>query len=257
LSGHARTALLPELYRWIFLVPLASAVLLTLLGRPQRFRVTPKTQPRHRRITPAGRLLLPLLFLLSLQSVSLWNLLQPALRPALAPLTPATVGLNLIGMGLNLLLLLLAVRACFDRPGLSERPWFALRLPCRLRLGTRCTGAELAAISEGGVELRLAAAPTADGSEDSLILELPDLPPLPLQPLAWERRGDRRLLGAAWGPLGEDQQQALRRFLYGRPGQWPARRAPFEPLALAMLPFCLLRSLRAEAWFRRSLLHLA
>ncbi|QPN63455.1 glycosyltransferase [Synechococcus sp. CBW1004] len=155
LSAHSRTALLPELYRWIFLLPLVGAVLLTLLGRPQRFRVTPKALAGGRRTSPARRLLLPLLVLLSLQVVSLLNLLRPAMGAALAPLSTATLTVSLVWAALNLFLLSLALRACFDRPGLAAQPWFRLRLPCRVHGGEREAEAELEAISEMGVELLL------------------------------------------------------------------------------------------------------
>ncbi|MFM7733181.1 MAG: glycosyltransferase [Cyanobium sp.] len=250
LSGQSRTALLPELYRWIFLLPLAASVLLTVLGRPQRFRVTPKVLAVGRRTTPSKRLLLPLLFLLGLQLVSLLNLLSPALGAALAPLSGATLSVNLLWAVLNLLMLALALRACFDRPGLSELPWFALPLPCRLRRGSEEQAAELEAISEAGVELR--ATEAAGGSPPDLQpleLLLPGLPPLPLQPLARQRGR----LGARWGPCDDQQLQALRRFLYSREGLWPVLRAPPEPLALAVVMARLLLGCRPEGWFRRSL----
>jgi len=251
LSAQSRTALLPELYRWIFLVPLAISVTLTLLGRPLRFHVTPKALAQGRRTSPARRLLLPLLFLLSLQLVSLLNLAKPALRPALEPLSAATLSVSLIWAGLNTLVLLLALRACFDRPGLSELPWFALHLPCRLRAGALSTAADLQAISEAGAELRLAGPPPTDGD---LLLELPGLPPLPLHPLAVDRRRPGVLLGGRWPPLPDGQRQALRRFLYGRPDLWPLRPAPPEPLALAVVLARLLRGPGPEGWFRRSLM---
>lgn len=158
LSGQSRTALLPELYRWIFLLPLVWAVLLTLLGRPQRFRVTPKALAQGRQTSPARRLLLPLLALLSLQLVSLLNLLRPSMGGVLSTLSPATLTVSLIWAGLNLLLIALALRACFDRPGLSALPWFRLQLPCTLRQGDTAVPVQLQAISEAGVELRLPAA---------------------------------------------------------------------------------------------------
>jgi cellulose synthase (UDP-forming) len=251
LSGQSRTALLPELYRWIFLLPLVASVLLTLMGRPQRFRVTPKALAVGRRTTPAKRLLLPLLFLISLQLVSLVNLLRPALGAVLAPLSGATLAVNLLWAALNLLMLALALRACFDRPGLSELPWFALALPCRLHRGGKEQEAQLEAISEAGVELRVA---ESDGGLlpdplQPLELTLPGLPLLPLQPLA-RHRGR---LGAHWGACSNEQCQALRRFLYSREGVWPVRLAPPEPLALAVVIARLLLGCRPEGWFHRSL----
>jgi cellulose synthase (UDP-forming) len=258
LSAHARTGILPELYRWIVLMPLVWAVLLTLLGRPQRFRVTPKALATQRVTTPARRLLLPLLALLSLQLVSLLNLLRPAMGVTLAPLSGATLGINLVWAGFNLVLLILALRACFDRPGLSALPWFALRLPCTLRHGAIAVPAMVEAISEAGVELRLAAslpaAAEASGPGEALTLELPALAPhpLPLAAQAWQAGR----LGASWGEDGGTaaRRQALRRFLYGREGVWPERRAPLEPLALAVVLGRLLAGPQPEDWFHRSLM---
>jgi cellulose synthase (UDP-forming) len=257
LSRQSRTALLPELYRWIFLMPLVGAVLLTLLGRPQRFRVTPKALAAGRITPPAKRLLLPLLLLFSLQLVSLLNLLNPALSSALARLSAATLTVSLIGSGLTLLLLALALRACSDRPGLSEQPWYRLPLPCRLRSASGGLAAQLEAISEVGVELRLgrdAAAALAEASgaaASAWQLELPGLPgPLPLVPQAWQTRR----LGAHWGPLAAEQQQALRRFLVSRDGLWPQRPAPAEALALPVVLARLLLGCRPEGWFQRSLM---
>jgi cellulose synthase (UDP-forming) len=257
LNGHARTPLLPELYRWIFLVPITAAVAGVLLGRPLRFRVTPKALARGRRLGPAKRLVLPLLFLLSVQLVAVLNLLTPALGPALAALSVASLTLNLVWAGLNSLLLLLALRSCVDRPGLSEQPWFSLPVPCRLARQDQAAApvrAEVTAISEAGVELRLAERPPqATGlpaAAAELSLQLAMLPPLPVRIEA--RRGNR--LGCSWGNLGERQREQLHSALYRRPDLWPIRRAPFEPLALLMVLVRLLIGCRPETWFSRSAL---
>ena len=276
LCGHARTPLVSELYRWIFLVPVAAAVAATLLGRPEPFRVTPKALARGRRIGAAKRLVLPLLFLLSLQLVALLNLLTPALGRSLEALSAASLSISLAWAGLNALLLLLALRCCWDRPGLSEQPWFALRLACELMTG--CAPSEAAgsepqrfaaqvdAISEAGVELRLtdgdplapATAPSVGLSKTSDVrqaspefsLKLPSLAPLPIQ--IHTRTGAR--LGCTWGDLTEEQTEQLQGFLYRRPALWPVRRAPFEPLALLVVLGRLLIGCRPETWFSRSAL---
>jgi len=261
LSGQARTPLLPELYRWIFLVPVAAGVAGTLVGQPQRFRVTPKALARGRRIGPAKRLVLPLLFLLTLQLVALANLLRPALDLALAPLSSATLTINLTWAGLNLLLLLLALRCCFDRPGLSEAPWFAVQLPAELKLAgltERSVAVWVQAISEAGVELRLSG--TGGGvavdwlGKDATALNptvhLGSLPPLPVVAQA-QRRSQ---LGCSWGTLNDEQHEALQGLLYHQPSLWPVRRAPLEPIALLVVVSRLLSGCRQETWFRRSLL---
>lgn len=206
LSAQSRTALLPELYRWIFLLPLAGTVLLTLFGRPQRFRVTPKSLPSGRRTSPAKRLLLPLLALFSLQLVSLLNLLRPAMGATLAPLSTTTLTVSLVWAGLNLLLISLALRACCDRPGLSVQPWFALRLPCRLHLGDAAVSAQLEAISETGGELRLSASNAipwiGTALQDDASVDGPRSVPLHSggNTLQWRAGAAAREAGA--GPLG-------------------------------------------------------
>jgi cellulose synthase (UDP-forming) len=278
LCGHARTALLPELYRWIFLVPVAAAVASTLLGRPLRFRVTPKALASGRRIGAAKRLVLPLLFLLTVQLVAVGNLLTPALGRTLATLSGATLTINLVWAALNIVLLLLALRSCWDRPGLSEQPWFALRMPCVVEgAAAQQLAAEVETISEVGVELRLIqgapleSAPSQSDGERSgaespaqaeqaavdlrqagteLTLRLPSLTPLPIQ--ISSRKGTR--LGCTWSNLTHSQVEQLQGFLYSRPALWPVRRAPFEPLALLVVLGRLLIGCKPETWFRRSAL---
>ncbi len=266
LSGQARTPLLPELYRWIFLVPVAAAVAGTLLGRPQRFRVTPKALASGRHVGPAKRLVLPLLFLLSLQLVALANLLKPALGLALADLSAATLAISLVWAGLNGLLLLLALRCCFDRPGLSETPWFALRMPGVVE-GTAPGGGsattpqrfavQLDTISEAGVELRLqkSTQPEATSLREALrgsglTLHLAAMLPLPIQIEAM----DGARLGCTWRNLNHAQRAELHHVLYSRPALWPVRKAPFEPLALLVVLGRLVIGSTPERWFRRSAL---
>ncbi|WP_411870807.1 glycosyltransferase [Vulcanococcus limneticus] len=254
-SGQARTALLPELYRWVFLVPLAAAVVATLLGKPQRFRVTPKAPTAGRRLGAERRLLLPLLALLSLQLVSVLNLL-PRGGLALAPISTATLALGLVWAGFNAVLLLLAIRTCWDRGGGDGTPWFAVDRPGALQGdgGDRELAVRVGAISAEGVELELAAAAAAQGqprSAEGISIALPGhATPLPLRLEA--RRGRR--LGAHWGELSAEQRDRLEHQLYRQSGLWPQRQAPFEPLALLAVLRRLLQPIAAEGWFARSLL---
>ncbi len=257
LSGHARAAILPELYRWIFLVPICAAVVATALGRPRRFRVTPKAVV-GRDIGPDAGLLLPLLALLALQLVALWNL-APGRLPLLAgqggllPASAATVGVVLGWSLLNGLLLLLAIRSCWDRPHRDGVPWFALSLPVRLQHGGRTVRGRLRAVSATGAELGL------ESPEDASVLQAADrlsleglVPGVVLPFLAMAREGGA--IGGVWGPLTPSQRDQLETMLYRREGLWPTLRAPFE---LRTLPLVLLRTLqrvKPESWFRRSLI---
>jgi cellulose synthase (UDP-forming) len=250
ISGQSRTALMPELYRWLVLLPLAGAVLGALLGRPQPFRVTPKALAVGRRRSPEPKLLLPLLALLSLQVVALLNLLPAPLglgarRPALEGISSATLAVVLAWGLLNALLLLAALRCCHDRARSSAIPWLAWGEAVTLN----GRPARLTALSEAGAELQLQA-PLNDPPGSSLELVSSDGQRWPLQ---LERR-EGLLLGGRWGDLSELQRDALHRRLYRRPGQWPVRRAPAEPLALLALLLRLLRPRGRDSWFRRSLM---
>jgi len=257
LSGHARAAILPELYRWIFLVPICAAVVATALGRPRRFRVTPKAVV-GRDTGPDAGLLLPLLALLALQLVALWNL-APGRLPLLAgqegllPVPAATVGVVLGWSLLNGLLLLLAIRSCWDRPHRDGVPWFALSLPVRLQHSAGTVHGRLRAISATGADLGLESPEVASVLQAADRLSLEGLVPgvaLPFLVMAREAGA----IGGVWGPLTPPQRDQLETLLYRREGLWPTLRAPFE---LRTLPLVLLRTLQRvepESWFRRSLI---
>jgi len=249
-SAHSRTALMPELYRWIVLVPLGWAVLATLLGRPLPFRVTPKALASGRRSNPEPRLVLPLLALLSLQLVALLNLI-PLLRGTglrvLAPISASTLTVALTWALLNALLLLAALRCCWDRPRSSATPWLAWREPVTIN----GQPALIQAISEEGLELVLPGGTrAAPDPARPLVLSCADGS---RWPLLLQAQAGRRL-GCRWGPLDAHQWQALHQRLYQRNGQWPCRRAPAEPLALAATLLQLGRPQPHETWFRRSLM---
>jgi cellulose synthase (UDP-forming) len=272
-TGHARTALLPELYRWLFLVPLCGAVLRSLLGRPQKFRVTPKALATGRRLGPAKRLLLPLLFLLSLQLLALLHL-SPWLSPSfalatdrqLAPISAATLGLGVGTGGLNLVLLLLAIRTCWDRGGGDGVPWFAVTPPHAVQLHEArnpsggALPAELHAFSETGAELMLPGGDGASGPDVGDTLWLEGLIPgevLPLSLAAVRRKRGILRIGGRLDELDAAQRLRLQERLYRREGLWPVLRAPFEPRALLAVGLRLLQPVPAEDWFRRSLIRQA
>jgi cellulose synthase (UDP-forming) len=242
---------MPELYRLVVLLPLAWTVLGTLLGRTQPFRVTPKALPSGRANAVEKRLLLPLLALLSLQVVAVLNLvplLRGSARFSLAPVSASTLAVGLGWALLNTLLLLASLRCCRDRPRRSATPWLAMRQP----LLFNGQAAELSAISEEGLELRLAHQPGTEAWAPG-----PGRLQLSFAGQSWPvqvaaRAGPR--LGCVWGPLDDDQQEQLQELLYQRGGQWPSRRAPAEPLALAATAVRLLRPMPAEDWFQRSLM---
>lgn len=256
-SRHSRTALMPELYRWVVLLPLCWAVFTTLLGRPQAFRVTPKALASGRSGALEPRLALPLVGLLSLQVVALLNLVPLLRGTAETPLAPTTAITVMVGVGwalLNALLLFAALRCCRDRPRTSATPWLGWRETVQIS----GLPAQLTAISEEGVELRLASVAAPDRG--------PAFQPWPAAmhlelccadgsrwPLRLEAQAGARL-GCSWGSLDERQRIQLQQRLYQRNGQWPTRRAPAEPLALVATLARLWRPLPPETWFQRSVL---
>ncbi|MEB3264515.1 MAG: cellulose synthase catalytic subunit [Synechococcus sp.] len=261
-SGQARAALLPELYRWLFLAPLAATVVSTLLGHPQRFQVTPKRRLASGSRGPEPQLVLPLLLLLLLQAVALVRLWPAAdAMVTVTSLSPTTRAVALGWSGFNFLLLLLALRCCWDRGGGSAVPWFRPLGGAVVRLRSGEPGAapplevRVLALSEEGLEW--SAALGAEAASECLWVEgLPGVDPLPLvlerlSPAGLTRQSWR---GAGrWGSLSAAQGEQLQTLLYRRPQLWPLRRAPLEPLALPALLRLLLPG-RPEGPFRRSLI---
>jgi cellulose synthase (UDP-forming) len=262
LSGQSSTAVLPELYRLILMVPMAATVISTLLGRPQPFLVTPKGLAPGETPAPQLRLIVPLLLLLAVQVSAVVHLLSGPMTGVAATAGPASRTLLLVWILMNSLLLLIALRCCQERPRLSPVPWFRLQLPAVLSLAGGSLPVRISALSEQGVELELTGpgsdTPPAPGTEGWL--SLPSqvaggsgqaAPPLRLP--CRIAVGSARRLGASWGPLTTKQRQQLDFFLYQRDGLWPVRRAPLETMAFAMLFWHLLRPVLPEGWFRRSL----
>ena len=282
-SSQARAALMNELYRWIFLVPLSLALLATLAGRPQPFQVTAKSQGSGAAGGLDTRLALPLLLLLAVQLLAIGRALQAHGQGIGGFSTP--VLLVILGWtGLTALLLLLALRACWQRPSLGGVPWFRLEQPLRLRAADgRSWAARLSAISEEGVEIVLEPGAHAGGSalprpttpqlgealtlavlpaagQGPPLLELPWIPQLQIPP----RRLRGRRMGGPWGELPEEPgsppvladgaDEQLQAFLYRRPGLWPSLRAPLDLLAVPRALVRLLRRPRPESWFDRSLM---
>ncbi|MEB3266011.1 MAG: glycosyltransferase [Cyanobacteriota bacterium] len=261
LSAQSRTGLMGELYRWIFLLPITGAVLATLAGRPQRFRVTTKSQGT---VEPGvdGALLAPLLLLLLVQGLAIGRLLVASGGGA-AP--SASLLVTLLWIGLTVLLLLLAMRACWHRPGDGSVPWFALTQPLRLvSAAGQIWPARLRALSEAGAELELLAPGRALDRLPAVPLRLEVLSTMGAQvllELGWkpEARGRGHRWGGRWcGPDGQalspEEQEQLADFLYRRPGLWPSPRAPFEPAAVVRALARLLQPPRPERWFDRSLI---
>jgi cellulose synthase (UDP-forming) len=247
-SHGSRSALMPELYRGVLLAPLLRAVVGTLLGRPERFGVTPKTVPPRSR-GPAIQLLAPLLALLALQLLNLQQLLS---GPVAA--------LPLLWSGLAVLSLLAGLRACWDRPGAGPEVWCRpLAAPAQLEQAGRRWPVQLTAISEHGVELAWpAAVQPAPGVDlhQSLRLRGAALgaPSWELTPRRLQRRGRGIQLGATWSCHSPAERQRRQRLLEQADGLWPERQAPWEPRALLALLVALVRPLPREGWFRRSAL---
>lgn len=248
-SHGSRSALMPELYRWVFLAPLLQAVVATLAGWPLSFQVTPKALG-HGPNRPAAALVLPLLLMLTLQLVNLGLQLAGIARGTIP--TSSSQGFSLLWSSLASLVLLAALRTCWDRPPGDAWPWFRpLQGQAWLSQAGMTWPATVLAISEQGVELQLSAAALQRCTSDHrspLTLAAPGLggQPWPLRLVV--ARG--RLLGGLWQaalPLPQRQRQ-----LYQQPGLWPVRQAPSEPLALLALLGRLLAPSRPLGWFWRS-----
>lgn len=247
-SHGSRSALLPELYRWVFLAPLLHAVLSTFLGHPRRFDVTPKTASPQRR-GPAAPLLVPLVGLLALQ---LFNLALLSRGPI--PILP------LVWSVLAVVSLIAALRVCWDRLPPDSVVWFRpQQVDVVVEQGPHSWPARLTALSHRGVELSWCGVPPGDA------WFAPDLPvqihahclgtlPLTLQPEQVRRSGARVKLGGVWLWRSQAERIQLQDRLYQQPGSWPVRQAPPDLLAIPALLGRLVRPAGAEGWFARSAL---
>ena len=168
----------------------------------------------------------PLLGLLAVQLLALIGLLR--WPPAAGPMA-----LTLFWLSSSSLLLGLSLRCCWDRPGASGVPWFAVR--------SEQVWGTITALSEAGLEARLTGqeVPTQHWG-------------LPVE-LACQK-GSR--IGLRWDGLNSEQKQWLQQRLYGHAGCWPVRRAAFELQALGPVLMRLIKPAAAETWFNKSLLPL-
>jgi cellulose synthase (UDP-forming) len=273
LSGRSRGALMPELYRWVFVLPLAASVLMTLLGRPQGFQVTPKSVPTGATPGPAKRLLLPLLVLLAIQLASLFNLtVHHGSWPGPGALTGGTDLLTVVPTVLltgiwgliNSLLLIAAIRTCWDRPRSGTTPWFPLQLEASLTgpdlaggARRQTSGVLIHALSEVGCELEWLDRSPIDlampGALQELSVQAGGLAGCwPVEVVCSQGRRNGTRIGLVWQGLEDRQREQLHRFLYRRESLWPMRLDPFDGLALLALGGRLLQRPRPEDWFQRS-----
>ena len=228
LNRGSRTAFLSELTGWVLTVPLTVTVLANLMGRIDGFRVTPKHQRRDRG-SWSLQLSLPLLALLALNLFNLHGLLKP--HSALDSSAFDGRPLGLLWAVVNLLSLVIALRACWDPPSQDPSPWQAIDTMAWLQdAGGHRHACTLKAISESGAELQLHAETTPLVSSTTLRW-CKEVPPLPVQ-LEIARGLE---LAVRWGPLSAVERKQLIRWLFCRPNCWRDRMAPPEWQALAVL----------------------
>jgi cellulose synthase (UDP-forming) len=260
LSNGSRGALMPELYRWVFILPLAEGVISTLLGHPKAFQVTPKTVSSEGMSGSQIRLIVPLMMILAIQFSSSINLLMHhSPDPSQAALDGLGRILALIWGLLNSLLLITAIRSCWNRSRTDTTPWFALNLEAVLKKSASCPGKPvmIKVISEQGCEFE-----PLDFKSFNLAIKEPD-PHLyfttdglsetwPIKLIRREQRHGRERMGGSWAAIQEGQKEQLQIFLYRRKNLWPMRWAPFDGLAMLALLRRLLQRPCPEDWFSRS-----
>ena len=270
-SHQSRSALMPELYRWLLAFPLAQTVWAVIWGQPREFHITPKGGGIAQGGAANLSLLVPLLVFLGIQLLAVVLLIQEPVgfrigsSDFLSARSVSLGGVGLIWALLNTLMILVAIRSCWDRPREDAIPWLAPQLEGSLQ----GQPVKVLAISERGCEvlLRLSSLPP-DGADLSALRSMGrgglrlDHPLLagehwPVRLVCLSRQGwQRRLWGAGleWDGLSPERHDQLETYLYRRPGLWPTTRAPFDLLALAMVGRRLLQRIRPEGWFGRSLL---
>ena len=225
ISGQARGAVLPELYRWIFLVPLVGAVLSTIAKRPKAFRVTPKAPGQQRRVE---------LGLAAAAAGLACGAAAGADRPAaLAASERRPMALTLFWLSSSSLLLGLSLRCCWDRPGASGVPWFAVR--------SKQSWGQITALSEDGLEARL----TGNKSQRSIGACL----------LSWPaKRAAASACAGARSTASNSSGCSSGSMAMPAAGPCAAPRLSSKHLGPVLLR--LIKPAAAETWFNRSLLPL-
>ncbi|MGA1302962.1 MAG: glycosyltransferase [Cyanobium sp.] len=265
LSHQSRSALMPELYRWLLAFPLAQTIWAVIWGQPTEFRVTPKGGGIARGVGANLSLLRPLLVFLGIQLLAVFHLilaLGPSIRSSDSLFAPSLTlgGVGLMWALLNTVMILAAIRSCWDRPREDAIPWLVPQLEGSLE----GRPVKVLAISERGCEVLLSPSIPSDGADLSVLQSMAggelrlDHPLLagetwPVRLVCLSRQG---LWGAGleWDGLPDERQDRLENYLYRRPGLWPTTRAPLDLLALAMVGRRLLQRIGPEGWFARSLL---
>ena len=228
LNRGSRTAFLSELTGWVLTVPLTVTVLSNLIGRIGGFRVTPKHQRRDRG-SCSVELLLPLLALVLLNLVNLHGLLSNASDLPAQVLAGRPVGL--VWGVINLLSLIVAVRACWDPAATDLSPWQKLTMEAWIEDdGGHRYPCCITALSESGARITCSPStlPWVASSKLRWCQELPALP------VILTNKTDTEVL-LHWGDLPRKERYALIRWLFCRPGCWVDRQAPQESRALLAL----------------------
>jgi cellulose synthase (UDP-forming) len=228
LNRGSRTAFLSELTGWVLTVPLTMTVLANLIGRIGGFRVTPKHQRRDRG-SFSLELLLPLMVLVLFNLVNLHGLLSNASNLPTQVLAGRPVGL-LWGV-INLLSLIVAVRACWDPAAKDLAPWQKLKMEAWIEDdGGHRYPCCITALSESGAQITCfhKTLPCVTSSKLRWCHELPALPVI-----LTNKTETEALLH--WGNLPRHERYALLRWLFCRPGCWVDRQAPQESRALLAL----------------------
>lgn len=228
LNRGSRNSLLSELTGWVLTVPLTITVLSNLMGRIGGFRVTPKHQRRDRG-SCSFALVMPLLALVLLNLLNLWGLMWPRQALNVGALDGRPLGL--IWAVLNLLSILIALRACWDPPARDPAPWQAVLMPAELEDdGGHRRHCRITALSESGVELQMTQTgpPLVDSTRLRWTAEVPALP-VQLECA----RGTR--LSLTWKQLSDHERHSLIRWLFCRPNCWADRQAPSEWKSLLAL----------------------
>jgi cellulose synthase (UDP-forming) len=260
LSNGSRGALMPELYRWVFILPLAESVISTLMGHPKAFQVTPKSVSSEGMSSSKIRLVAPLLIILGVQLISSFTLIM---NHSLVPTEGAIGGLArilaLIWGVLNSLLLATAIRSCWNRRRPDTTPWFSVHLQAVLNKSASWAGKPvlIKTISEQGCELELLDSISLDLPtiviDQNLIFKTELLPGTwPVKVICREQRHGRQRIGVSWEAIKEHQKEQLQIFLYRRDNLWPMRWAPFDGIAMVALLRRLLQRPCPEDWFSRS-----
>jgi cellulose synthase (UDP-forming) len=253
LNNRSRSALLSDIYSFVFCCPLALTVIQVMLHPfSKQFKVTPKGQKRDR-FSFNWHLAWPLILLFVATAVSLWRNLgicmikstwQATVPPEVAQQVKG-ISLGWLWSGYNLLMIGIALLILLDVPKPDLYEWFDRRRVVRLNLYGQTWWGITTMISEVGAEVALTQGDIASVASGEILPVTLEIMEEQLE-LSGKMTQVRFIEGfptlrVMFEQVSLSQHRQLVEMLFCRPGQWKRQETPGEFSSLLLLLRILLK----------------